>query len=343
MRTVAQRSWQHSAFTLVEFLVVIAIIALLMALLVPAIGGAREAARHTQCRNNLKQIGIAAQAYESANGAFPPCVQDVDLTTHGEANWGWLTLMLPQLEMQTHYDALLVGVVPLDDLKNGSTNAAYESFRRAAQQPVSIFMCPTGAAGASVGSLPGSARSFGGVNYPQLWAFANYAANYGVRGPPSFNIGWAIPTSGPLTANQIQNNRLPPMPAGFGHPAAAITDGLSNTFLAGEVVHRNANPPYLDGYTGVNWLGLPSNANGRTPGAIARNVGPPVNDVAGTLGRAFCFGSDHAGGGATFLFFDGSIRLIDDTIEYGNPSVVSQYGVYQKLGARNDGQPIGEY
>lgn len=337
----SDRRCRRRGFTLVELLVVIAIIGLLMALLVPAVGGAREAARRAQCMNNLKQIGIAAQGYESANGAFPPSVQDAKQLVDTEANWGWLALMLPQLEMQSQYDGLFVGVVPLDDLKNGSATAAYVSFRTAAQQPVSTFMCPTGSAGASVASLPNTARTFG-VVYPQLWAFANYAANYGVRAPLSFNITWAFPNPNPLPAAQVTSNRLPPMPAGVGHSAAAITDGLSNTFLAGEVFHRPATN-FGDPYSGVNWLGISDHNNGRTPAAAIRNVGPPMNDLAGSNGRAYCFGSDHAGGGAMFLFFDGATRFIDDTVEYGNPSVVSQYGVYQKLGARNDGLPISEY
>ncbi len=134
------------------------------------------------------------------------------------------------------------------------------------------------------------------------------------------------------------------MPAVQGHPAAAIADGLSNTFMAGEMFHRNAAPPYADGYTGGNWMGSTAHSNGRHGSGIARLAYYPINMPPNNLGTAFCFGSAHVGGGL-FLFFDGSTRFIDDAVEFGgtNWQAPAGYGVYQKLGDCNDGQPISEY
>jgi prepilin-type N-terminal cleavage/methylation domain-containing protein len=89
---------QRAGFTLIELLVVIAIIAVLIALLLPAVQAAREAARRSQCVNNLKQIGLAMHNYESSNGSLPP----------GQKSccWGtWLVFLLPQVEQQALFNA----------------------------------------------------------------------------------------------------------------------------------------------------------------------------------------------------------------------------------------------
>ena len=87
----------HCGFTLVELLVVVAIIAILVSLLLPAVQAAREAARRTQCANNLKQMGIALHDYQGANQSFPP--GNVLNPLSGGAGRSWLTLILPHLEL----------------------------------------------------------------------------------------------------------------------------------------------------------------------------------------------------------------------------------------------------
>src|SRR3954449_12018467 len=97
----ATRALKKRGFTLVELLVVIAIIGILVALLLPAIQAAREAARRSQCKNNLKQIGLALHNYESARGAFPPGFVSRATTVNGPGlgpGWGWAAHILPQLE-----------------------------------------------------------------------------------------------------------------------------------------------------------------------------------------------------------------------------------------------------
>ena len=100
-------------FTLVELLVVLAVIGLLLALLLPAVQSAREAARRMQCQNNLRQIGVAFHNYHDQVGGLP-----FGWDTHGT---GWSALILPQLEQQTLYDRLIFaesanwGAVPNQD------------------------------------------------------------------------------------------------------------------------------------------------------------------------------------------------------------------------------------
>jgi prepilin-type N-terminal cleavage/methylation domain-containing protein len=93
------RRRHQTGFTLIELLVVIAIIAVLVALLLPAVQQAREAARRTQCRNNLKQIGIALQNYHDSRDAFPPGYISLFDNSGNDTGpgWGWASMILPEL------------------------------------------------------------------------------------------------------------------------------------------------------------------------------------------------------------------------------------------------------
>src|SRR5439155_26515849 len=98
---VSLRKVRPAGFTLIELLVVIAIIAILIALLLPAVQQAREAARRTQCKNNLKQMGLAVANYESSFGIFPPGrIEDAAAN-----DWhSWAALILPLIDQANMYD-----------------------------------------------------------------------------------------------------------------------------------------------------------------------------------------------------------------------------------------------
>jgi prepilin-type N-terminal cleavage/methylation domain-containing protein len=108
MRTYGKKTSRIRAFTLIELLVVISIISLLIALLLPAVQAAREAARRTQCVNNLKQIGLALHQYESPNHIFPPgYVSNFDAAGNDTGpGWGWAGLLLAQVEQKPLFDAV---------------------------------------------------------------------------------------------------------------------------------------------------------------------------------------------------------------------------------------------
>ena len=115
-------------FTLVELLVVIAIIGILVALLLPAVQSAREAARRTQCVNNLKQLGLAAHNFHDTQGALPPnrlANNSADLT-----KWNWVTwgvILLPYIEQQNYYDQWDV-TIPYENHAEAVTKRAVATY-----------------------------------------------------------------------------------------------------------------------------------------------------------------------------------------------------------------------
>jgi prepilin-type N-terminal cleavage/methylation domain-containing protein len=128
-QSISRTSPQHRAFSLIEVLVVLAIIGVLIAFFLPATQRARPAAQRTQCRNNLKQIGLALHNYHDQYGAFPP-VYTVD--SEGQPLHSWRTLLLPYLDQAVLYERL-----DLSKPWNDPVNA--EAFKTT----VPVYQCPS--------------------------------------------------------------------------------------------------------------------------------------------------------------------------------------------------------
>jgi len=298
------------AFTLVELLVVIAIIGVLVALLLPAVQAAREAARRSQCTNNLKQIGLAMQNYHSAHGSFPAGV-DVKIPegclgpTSDCRGFPMQVILMPYFEQgvieqsfDDFYDQQGGWIAwMIDQTNNGGT----EQFL-----PISTFICPSNS---RWGDYPHRKDYFGVVggsitNFPPS-AFG-LVYNDGVMYPNSFTR------------------------------VGEITDGTSNTFAVGEVVHAHPfgmSPGYgtATGSPTNWWIGahvnrtLPeeSQSYGR---ALLSTLNPINSQIPLGLSTAneLPFGSDHPGG-AQFVYCDGHVTFIQDAIDIN---------VYQWLSSR---------
>jgi prepilin-type N-terminal cleavage/methylation domain-containing protein/prepilin-type processing-associated H-X9-DG protein len=224
-------------FTLIELLVVIAIIAVLIALLLPAVQAAREAARRSQCVNNLKQIGLAVMNYESANGAIPPtgAVSPSGFPRSQIGTFGMKTRLLFYLEQASIYNTVNFGYEPEDATGANDTIIITK---------LNALLCPSDA------NDPGAAYPFtmkngsgtfapGTTNYPNNIGTI-YRSNGGLYDGPAYLLGASQATTAttPVLANTPSNGTL---------ILAAITDGTSNTIIFSEWVKglNNTTSPGL--------------------------------------------------------------------------------------------------
>ncbi len=245
---VCGRRSRADGFTLIELLVVIAIIAVLVALLLPAVQQAREAARRTQCKNNLKQIGLAIHNYEGTFQVFPRAYSLTAPDPTAPAGAGSFgpspfTVILPYLEQANLYAKIDVSHSALASVNMPPANSAYST-------PLSIFLCPSSPGSPTVdysAELADSFSNFGiTVSYPPGLVFGrtDYAPDAGMSADiPGITIhgGASIicqPPDGPVRV-------------------AGVSDGLSNTILIVEDAGRPgwygskgpASEPAIGGYT----------------------------------------------------------------------------------------------
>ncbi|MBX3449172.1 MAG: DUF1559 domain-containing protein [Planctomycetaceae bacterium] len=239
---------QRRGFTLIELLVVIAIIAILIALLLPAVQQAREAARRTQCRNNLKQIGLAFHNFEGAYGRVPTSLRppsNVSGSTE-QSRVSVLTDLLPYIDQATIYNQYNKGIN-----WNQGTNIPLS------QTVIPAFTCPSNpSAGVLDTAPPGSVAQF----IPNIAASTDYSPIYGIApGVFTTTLGIAAPGTFVDPSEQAQgiSNPYTYVPGFFpknatidtatglqtrgGRKFRDVTDGLSNTIAVAE----SAGRPYV--------------------------------------------------------------------------------------------------
>ena len=261
---------RRAGFTLVELLVVIAIIGVLIALLLPAVQAAREAARRTQCKNNLHQIGLALHNFAGTHGHFPSAYE----ATGTLPGWGWGTFILPFAENQPLYDAM---GLPKSIFGN---NAAPALPTPLTQTKLMLFRCP---------SDPSPERNPERLEH----ATSNYRA---VAGPITFPTFTANLDMGGVMYHNSQQR------------IARILDGTSNTLIVGECildVRTGKRAAIWPGMTGIRTSGSPPTAS-----IWISDVMWWVDDAAAYINGPApqAFSSRHSGG-AFFAFCDGSVRF----------------------------------
>jgi prepilin-type N-terminal cleavage/methylation domain-containing protein len=321
------------AFTLVELLVVIAIIGTLVGLLLPAVQAAREAARRSQCSNNMKQVAVALHNYQDANKTLPPSATNSTVDTKGRQGWSWMLFVLPYIEQASLFDACMNQTTWRMQVPMYMDTAVAAQARAA----IPSFVCPTD----TVALLAPEAK----VNSAASWlSFTSSKSNYLANG--GANNTWGGSTDQQVRASQGAFRKVK------GATFKDFTDGLSKTFLIGEVGGAPVTASDADKMPGI-WSGTTNQNNGQFENS--RFTNSKLNS-----GIADAFGSFHAGG-ANFAMTDASVRFIDDMIQANpvlwgfdasNDASITNYlgqmssssrGVYERLSTRADGQTIGDF
>ncbi len=318
VNAVIGKRGNRQGFTLVELLVVIAIIGILVALLLPAIQAAREAARRSQCTNNLKQLSLGALNHESTFKHFPSggigyrWVGDPNYGSGRKQPGGWIYNTLPFIEEQTIHD-LGSGVGA-----KWNDPARKAVFKQRASMTIKTMVCPSRRSGGPYGNYNGP-ESFKNQDDSVLSARSDYAGSLGdtacgsAPSGPSTMEETELPTWENTVASSYTN--FSTVPTGIFsywafHRIKEITDGLSKTYIIGE---KYVRPEYYeDGRDAGDDQNMYHGLDRDNLRWGSKNV-PPLQDTFG-VSNTCGFGSAHPG---VFLmsFCDGSVHGISFTID----------------------------
>jgi prepilin-type N-terminal cleavage/methylation domain-containing protein len=330
---------RRPGFTLIELLVVIAIIAILVALLLPAVQQAREAARRTQCKNNLKQLGLALHNYLSTHSVFPPSgVVDADRIRQP---WSGQAQLLPFVEGTNQYSLInfSLGYHDAGNRSNFPPNGI-------ATQKIPVLLCP---------SDINDRQRFNANSQPEHYplSYALSVGHYLIYDPQTRQSGGAaFAPNGAIRdrdftdglsntlgmsevrawQNRVQDATLNPAPpAGPAAVSSSFSGGaFGNTghteWVCGRAVHTGFTTTF-----GPNTV-VPWTINGQNVDIDVCSTREGVSATLPTFGiitsRSYHVGTVNS------LLMDGSVRSISNNIDLGT---------WQRLGQRADGQVIGDF
>jgi prepilin-type N-terminal cleavage/methylation domain-containing protein/prepilin-type processing-associated H-X9-DG protein len=321
---------RRRAFTLIELLVVIAIIAVLIALLLPAVQQAREAARRSQCKNNLKQLGLAIYNYEGTFTCFPP----------GSYNPfqrmpNWRAHLLPYLDQAPLYSKF-------DFNASFSGNGLTSTNVVLANLSMPVYVCPSSALNPTVSD---GSNTFNNSNNTLMHMYVGISgatpdpAGRTTYGSAS-NYGGFYTNNGALLHNQITRQ-------------ADLSDGSSNVMMIGEQSGRVGLVDVRSAYYG-GWSGSKFDADGNTDVVPVSGSFPGGRDSwsTGLTSIRYAINSKTTAGGSQYpwdpntvlnsfhtggvhiCMGDGSVRFLSDS---------TNFLTVQKLAVRDDGQVVGDF